>query len=320
MKLYIIGNGFDMYHDLNTSYKSFGLFLKKKYSDVYDLLVEHYGFTDLAHFGKERLQDLLWSEFETNLSQLNVETVLEAHADSIAVPGSPDFRDRDWHTFEIEMEMILEKLTVELYKAFKEFILSVKFPTHEPSRLINLDRNALYLNFNYTNTLQHYYDIPTGNILYIHRKAEIDGPDLILGHGIDPKEFEEKPEQPPEDLSDEDYERWMDYMSGKYDLSFELGKQKIMQYFNETFKGTDRIIIDNSKFFNKLSDIDDVIIIGHSLSPVDLPYIKEVKKFINQNSRWTVTYHSEEDKNNHLNTLEGLGIKDFSIVTISEIY
>ena len=42
--LYIIGNGFDMYHGLDTKYQSFGFFLKKKHSRIYDYLTDYYGF------------------------------------------------------------------------------------------------------------------------------------------------------------------------------------------------------------------------------------------------------------------------------------
>ena len=41
--LYIIGNGFDLFHGLNTSYKSFGFYLKGKHSEIYDYLIEYYG-------------------------------------------------------------------------------------------------------------------------------------------------------------------------------------------------------------------------------------------------------------------------------------
>ncbi|WP_215491193.1 AbiH family protein, partial [Escherichia coli] len=47
MKLYIIGNGFDLHHELDTSYFSFGDYLRKKDQDIYDHLVDFMGFTDL---------------------------------------------------------------------------------------------------------------------------------------------------------------------------------------------------------------------------------------------------------------------------------
>ncbi|MBK7632980.1 MAG: hypothetical protein IPJ13_00905 [Saprospiraceae bacterium] len=53
-KLYIIGNGFDLHHNLDTWYSSFGLFLKKTYIDIYDVFLEYYGFGDLDENDKER--------------------------------------------------------------------------------------------------------------------------------------------------------------------------------------------------------------------------------------------------------------------------
>jgi len=48
MKLYVIGNGFDVHHGLDTRYTSFGLYLKKNYRETYELLLDYYGFADLG--------------------------------------------------------------------------------------------------------------------------------------------------------------------------------------------------------------------------------------------------------------------------------
>ncbi|EKG1107896.1 hypothetical protein O1O41_004383, partial [Escherichia coli] len=47
MKLYVIGNGFDVHHGLDTRYTSFGLYLKNNYWETYELLLDYYGFADL---------------------------------------------------------------------------------------------------------------------------------------------------------------------------------------------------------------------------------------------------------------------------------
>ena len=81
MKLYIIGNGFDLYHNLNTSYRSFGLFLKSKYPVIYDRLIEYYGFSDLnvieLHAGSEYQQtppagDRTTGEYESYYPFFNI--------------------------------------------------------------------------------------------------------------------------------------------------------------------------------------------------------------------------------------------------------
>lgn len=319
MKLYIIGNGFDVHHGLDTKYTSFGLYLKQHYYEVYELLLEHYGFYDLDPDNDDSMSDPLWSAFETSLSYLNTENVLEAHSDSLPVYSSDEFRDRDRYTFQIDMEMILEKLTIKLYKAFKEFILSVKFPVFDQSNAVNLDTNAKYINFNYTDTLAQYYEIPDCNVLFIHGKAEYDGSDLVLGHGVDPKNFKDKPVLPPENLSDEGYEEWQQYMSDQYDYSYELGKDMINRYFTETFKGTDKIIERNADYLNNFGDVDEVYVLGHSLAEVDLPYFKALAKSINPDVKWTATYYAPDDLQKNFDTLTSLGIKNVSIVKIKEI-
>jgi len=225
-KLYIIGNGFDIYHGLDTKYQTFGLFLKNNHITIYDHLIEYYGFSDLD------INDALWAEFENSLALLDSDTVLEAYSDSVARPSSPDFRDRDWNTFAIDIEMIVEELTVKLFKAFREFILNVEYPNYLSVRNLPLDKNALYLTFNYTDTLERYYGIPRENILHIHGKASSKGNVFILGHGIDPQSFESEDPKPPKGLSDEEHEQWLEHMADSYDHSYELGKNELLKYFS----------------------------------------------------------------------------------------
>jgi hypothetical protein len=47
--LYIIGNGFDIHHNLDTRYQSFANYLAENNSDVYDLLLNYYGLPDITN-------------------------------------------------------------------------------------------------------------------------------------------------------------------------------------------------------------------------------------------------------------------------------
>ncbi|MCR9586564.1 bacteriophage abortive infection AbiH family protein [Vibrio alginolyticus] len=319
MKLYVIGNGFDLYHGLKTTYSSFGLYLKQKHWEVYELLLEHYGFGDLDPDLRSSLDDPLWCEFESSLAELDTGTVLEANMDYMPVYAADDFRDRDRYAFQFEMERVLGLLTSELYKAFKEFILDVEFPPFEESKAVNLDKDALYLNFNYTETLSKYYEIPDSNVLFIHEKAEGNAGDIVLGHGIDPREFQEKPVEPPEGLSDEEYELWAEEQSNQYDYSFELGKYVINQYFQKTFKGTEKIIENNIEFFDKLSDVNEVYVLGHSLAEVDMPYFQKLVQSVKPDAKWIVTYYDPYEQQVHRNTMTGLGITKLSVVKLEQI-
>ncbi|MBB1482003.1 bacteriophage abortive infection AbiH family protein [Pseudoalteromonas sp. SG41-2] len=319
MKLYVIGNGFDVHHGLDTKYTSFGLYLKDNYRETYELLLDYYGFADLAPDFPTTMSDPLWSEFETSMSRLDKDSVLEANMDAMPNYASDGFRDRDRYTLEIEMERILGLLTADLYKAFKEFILNVQFPQFDPKGAVKLDRDAVYLTFNYTDTLAQYYAIPDENVLFIHEKADEHVHELILGHGVDPEKFKEKPVEPPAGLSDDDLEHWMEYQSDQYDYSFERGKDAINQYFSATFKGTEQIIKNNEDFFAKLGNIDEVYVLGHSLADVDLPYFQKLAQSVKPDANWIATFYNPDDEEVHRETLTRLGIANVTVVRMEQI-
>lgn len=319
MKLYVIGNGFDVHHGLDTRYTSFGLYLKNNYWETYELLIEHYGFSDLNPDYPTSMSDPLWSEFETSMSLLDKDSVLEANMDAMPNYASDDFRDRDRYTLQIEMERILGLLTTELYKAFKEFILAVQFPQFDNGQAVNIDRDAVYLTFNYTDTLAQYYEVPDENVLFIHEKADEDVEELILGHGVDPENFKEEPAEPPAGLSEDDLERWMEYQSDQYDYSYERGKDAINHYFSATFKGTEQIIKSNEDFFTGLGNVDEVFVLGHSLAEVDLPYFQRLAESVKTDAKWVATYYDPDDQQTHYDTLTGLGITNVSVVKIEQI-
>jgi hypothetical protein len=146
--LYIIGNGFDIYHGLDTRYQSFAKFLSKADSKIYDLILNYYGLPDISEDPVSDEEYAAWATFELSLADLDYEQVLDDHSDSIANPGSEDFRDRDWHTYQIEMELIIEKLTDRLISIFNKFILNVQFPENVEDRKIRIIPDAKFLNFN----------------------------------------------------------------------------------------------------------------------------------------------------------------------------
>lgn len=313
--LYVIGNGFDLHHGLNTSYRSFGLFIKKKYSEIYDRLIEYHGFSELNEIEDSAGCDVLWSDFEENLALLDTEMVLEDRNGSLASPGSSDFRDRDWGTFAIDIENIVESLTTNLFRAFKEFKLDVEFPIISADRMLFIERNALFLTFNYTDTLERYYGVSSRQIAYIHGKAKADNRDLVLGHGIAPDSFREKEPSPPEDLSPEEQDNWMEHMNDSYDYSFDLGKQEIEYYFEKSFKPTKEIINSNLEFFESIANVENIYILGHSLSEIDIPYFKAIIA-ATKKATFTVSYYSDEERSSHRDTLINLGVDEYRIILI----
>lgn len=305
--LYIIGNGFDRFHQLDTSYISFGLFLRKKHLTIYNQLIECFGLSELDEYDLENNKDPLWKSFEESLAGLDFETLLEENSDYLPNVASDDFRDGDWHAYQIVMEEIVKNITTRMVDAFKEFILNVDF-SNAQKQILKIEAYSFFLNFNYTDSLEFLYDIDSKNILYIHNKAK-SNENLILGHGVDPNEFIPEKEIPDPNFTPEELAEWEEHMSDNYDFAYESGKEELMGYFSSSYKPTSDIIGQNSSFFRNLYTIEKVIVLGHSLAFVDELYFRNVIENTKKNIPWFVSYYGDEEKKTHMVRLLSFGLK-----------
>jgi len=313
--LYIIGNGFDRHHELDSSYDSFALFLDTRHSEIYELLVKYFPLPDVGFINnyytsdKYNLPYNLWANFERDLATLDIETIIEDHSYLAENSGSDDFRAGDWYSCESEIHKIVETLTTKLVEAFREFILAINFPDEVKIRnkILALEKNSIYLSFNYTNTLERYYSISPNNIHYIHGKASNPDEEIYLGHGVNPEEFEEEEEDVPEGLDDDQLEK------GKYHHSYNEVKKAAINYFKRSHKPTEEII-KQSTFFDNIKDVNRVIILGHSLSEVDLPYFRKIVQSLSfYMIPYKISYYSDEESQSHLNTMLSLGLNERQI-------
>ena len=100
-KLYIIGNGFDRFHDLPTGYYNYAQWLEETGSEVLDEIYETFGDCDSNW----------WSGFEQNLASINTieyaSNIAQEHVPDFA---SDEFRDRDWYEAEYAVEEKLSEI------------------------------------------------------------------------------------------------------------------------------------------------------------------------------------------------------------------
>lgn len=291
--LYIIGNGFDIHHGLDTWYSSFGLYLKDKHSSIYDNLVNYIGMPELDSEDEQTLYAQEWNEFEKSLANLYYEEIIDEHSEYAANPASDDYH-KDLGAIEIYVSEIRDNLTIKLFEAFKEFINQVDYPNLYNSKSLRIKKKAHFFNFNYTKSLQKYYSIPDSSILYIHKQADSDDI-LVLGHGFVPDSF--TPEEPkmPSGLTDEEEQEWIDHQSDMYDISVEFGKNALLKYFEQSYKDSNTIIKENEAYFNSLLTIERVVIFGHSLAPVDEKYIQKIHSRVSSKCKWFVFYRSNSE-------------------------
>ena len=310
--LYIIGNGFDLHHGMQTSYYNFAKYLKKHDMQLYDML------ESFVHYPQS--EDDLWSKFEENLANLDVEAILEDNREFLPDIASDEFRDRDLHAFPDVMGNILKNLTTDLFEIFKEFINKVDRPKSAGELKLNMDHEALYLTFNYTDTLETLYGIKPLNILHIHNSAFSDYDELILGHGIDPNKFKEEKETPPDDIDGEELEQWYQ-QHDDWDYSYDTGKENLLQFFAQTYKPTKIIIENNEYFFKQIADFETIYVLGHSISDVDLLYFEKIVESIHTDIKWIVSYYDYKEKEQLFNRLISIGVKaeNISMIELTDI-
>ncbi|MFC6447708.1 bacteriophage abortive infection AbiH family protein [Shinella zoogloeoides] len=271
--LYIIGNGFDLHHGIPSSYKAFGEYLRRSDAKTYDV-VEKYFSMD-AQF---------WAEFEDRLASFDSDSLIEDAANFLVGYGADDWSDAYHHDYQYEIQQAVEAISTTLRLRFAEWIrqLPVPWAAEFSGQRVRVDRSGTFLNFNYTPSLQRLYAVPDINVLHIHGAAANPTETLVLGHGwepvpnLDPYRFH----QDPEDA----------------DMRVVEGQGIVDDYFKDTFKPTAKVIEKNAAFFAGLSDVDRIVVMGHSVSEVDHPYFEEVIANIDVNRvRWKVTRRAPSD-------------------------
>jgi len=281
--LYIIGNGFDLHHNIKSSYCNFKKYIERVDNQLFELIDEYLQIEDN------------WSDFEEALSSVDIDTLTQRAGDFLVSYSAEDWSDAYHHDYQYEIEEVTRKLSFKLKQYFEEWLTLLKIPKKKDieKKLLQLDKSAKYLTFNYTYTLQKTYKIKKSNVLHIHG-ALGKSKKIILGHNWNPANKTYLHDQrDPEDL----------------DPRVSEGNEIIESYFRTTFKPTKEIIKNNKSFFSKLNKVRKIIIIGHSISQVDILYFKKISKNIKKSKvAWIVTYHTKNDKVNHAKQLKSLGI------------
>lgn len=254
--LYIIGNGFDIHHDIPSKYYDrnggdcFRKWLDENDCDLLCKIDDNFGYQT----------DEWWGKFEENLA--SVETLRVAYEEAFEhYPnfGSDDFRDRDWYEAEIATEIRLNGVFSDIQDALSRWIIQLP-KGNSKKRIKLLNKNSLFISFNYTHTLEDLYGIPPERVLYIH--GCLNGEPLVFGHGMQYSGLQNMMEK-YEKVEEGDYV----YQRAKDSALYSVASHK---------KNVDEIIREHIKWFDRLSNITDIHIFGHSLGAVDLPYFYKI--------------------------------------------
>lgn len=291
MKLFILGNGFDLAHAIESRYNDFREFLiEKQPSFLYEFESNYY-------FGTIEL----WRDFECNLSKIDEQLIFDnamvagdlgSDYDSGTDDGLSYYLDEQYsyiNSLNIYVNQWAKSIDIDVNKVFRENLWN---------------NNDIFITFNYTMVLENVYGITRNNILHIHGAVEGHSVEPVIGHG-DYYLIEENRAE-----------------ASKAENEFRPKEAAIYNafcdYYEKTCKNVNKFMEYNKNFFKeKLNDVTEVYIIGHSMGQVDIPYFQKVKENINENSIWNIVWYSDSERERFIERLIEVGINRAQIREIN---
>ena len=260
--LFIIGNGFDLYHGILSKYKHLCCWLN---------LNGHESFVDEMQHVFQQLDgkiDTLWCNFEVALGDYNLDQVYLRYYEEPMYLSNYNI----WDKAANDVVDKVHDLCVQIRPLMKEWVQAIKINHVVPQFVLPMDSN--YLTFNYTKVLEEIYGIPSVNICHIHGCVD-DGEELITGH---------------DSIKG-------DTVFGAQSNEEERAKQKIVRQINGLAKDKTGQYEKNKAFFEKLSNVKHVVVLGHSLSEIDSHYFGKVLKSIRKDAIWHFSIYSGDQNN-----------------------
>lgn len=284
--LHIIGNGFDLAHGLPTSYWHYYQFLLNNGEAWFVNMMENY-FGHTPSLNNHRRQyNILWSDLERALGEYDVDGIFdflhEGHKQDL------DHMMQYVGAIDAELKYHFVDIKQQFQKTFADWCRSIDVTHANRKRIPHLDPNGLFLTFNYSDTLERVYGILDINVLHIHGRSSKQNDELIVGHNTPA------------------------VLRRQYQAAF-LDMPEIMNTIASTINGLLKdqqgIIHRHARFFQNLNQVDKVVVYGHSMAPVDLPYFETVQRNIQSHARWHFSYYNENEKDIKRKIVRQLGAK-----------
>lgn len=265
-RLYIIGNGFDIHHGIESQYRNFREWVQitKKNSSLIDLM-------DIF-FSNDRD---FWGDIENALGEYNEEAITD-----YCEPDNPeDFKYEhpgQWQDgVEGGISWVFGQTMDSFRSAFDAWVRSIDVNNIEADMFV--PHASKYLTFNYTETLEKVYGVPTQNVLHVHGNRLNRNDEFVIGHG---------------NHRDEEASLLDDGIL----LPYQNAYSEVIRIMNGWRKNPQHFIKENKVFFQSLNTCKGVCVLGMSYSGIDMPYLDEVAATVDSNCIWLLCYHSEEDK------------------------
>ena len=295
--LYIIGNGFDLMHRVPSSYYNFRDSLGKHNSLRVDL--------ETALTSED-----MWADFENSLGTLNLDLMGSRDIIDMWLDNFGFYDDEDGGAAEFYMAVEaaatpISNLVSSLQPTFRRWVGRLEVGTDDRPLSGLIHPQAKVLDFNYTEFIETLYGVK--DVCYIHGSRKKKGK-LILGH---------KP-----GATGDLYERSRKprtYRQAVIDVAQDNVLDLVGQYDEDLTKNSQEIIKSHQAFFRGLACIDQIVVIGHSISPVDWDYFAEVNK-IAVKAHWYFGVHGLNDLRNMSELIKSQNIKKYRVFRTDGIW
>uniref|UniRef100_UPI001C97D54A AbiH family protein n=1 Tax=Yersinia aldovae TaxID=29483 RepID=UPI001C97D54A len=113
MRLYVIGNGFDIRHNLPTGYKHFREYVAEHDRHLYDAVEEY------MPVGDE------WNELESALGDIDYYRILDNNESFLVSYSAEDWSEAFHHDYQYEVERITRLLSDRLKELFTDWVKKI---------------------------------------------------------------------------------------------------------------------------------------------------------------------------------------------------
>lgn len=308
MKLFILGNGFDIAHRIKSKYSDFKRFLENFNPEILESDIPN-PIISLKN-GKlccdsKNAANIIWhliDDAEREIADdISIENIEWKHVEeSIGkLDYSVCFNDffGEWNYEEDRPEydwkyslgnqyrsLQIAAAVLQIQNFFTQWVNQIDIVEAEIKTDFKklVAKEDLFISFNYTDTLEAIYHY--SNIWYIHGKK--GSKKIIFGHGNQGFDYEV-------------YEKIL------------YGSAAVLKNIHAAlFKDVSSVIFENNILWENLKEVSSIYTYGFSYSNVDLPYIRKIIECCPDCKEWYIEdYPGEKEIKKYTNIIKSLGFK-----------
>lgn len=298
MRLFIIGNGFDLAHELSTN-------IEKDFKPIAESIGQISHFWDMYQTNELSI----WSDFENCLAHPDFNSLEE-----IFHGYEPDYQSE--HESDRNSIITQVDLNGKLFYSLNEFASNAECALNSKNAnekyQLQFQQKDLFINFNYTHTLEKLYCFDKKQVLHIH--GEVGKGNLIFGYPegmYEPAKYFYDPKQKGNgSFSEVEIQDFLENMKSSGNMDF-YSISAYQQLIEKTKSFKKKYQLEMFQDFINNMEITEIHVIGHSCK-IDFPYFSCLNNKY-QFAEWFFTAHTDYDVKNIKNLILKTGIKKYEV-------